>query len=228
VLENVAGILNMVFPDSATPVASQASIFGGTNDEIADYDTISGGIDRDLRQAGYETLWLVIPACAVSAPHRRDRVWIVANRNELGRQARTWQSLRPEVTITEGQEFGNVSPEASPNASIHARFASVASHSSDTGLEGKQPGESLRLSGQCNRIGSDQRPNWTENWYEVATRFCRMDARVPDRVDRLKALGNAIVPGVAYYVIKALVEKGVENPHDPFVNSSLASGDNIG
>ncbi len=79
-LENVAGILSMVFPDSAVGVASQASFCEVPNDEIADYDTISGRIDRDLRQAGYETVWLVVPACAVNAPHRRDRVWIIGQR----------------------------------------------------------------------------------------------------------------------------------------------------
>ena len=79
VLENVPGILGMVFPDSPAEVASQASFCEVPNDEIADYDTISGGIDQDLKQAGYETVWLVIPACSLGAPHRRDRVWIIGN-----------------------------------------------------------------------------------------------------------------------------------------------------
>ena len=35
----------------------------------------------DLEDAGYSCGSLVIPACAVNAPHRRDRVWIVAHRN---------------------------------------------------------------------------------------------------------------------------------------------------
>ena len=88
ILENVPGILNMVFPDSEVGVASQSTLFGVENDEICDYSTISGGIERDLRQAGYETVWLVIPACSLSAPHRRDRVWIVANSNSTGQQNR--------------------------------------------------------------------------------------------------------------------------------------------
>ena len=44
VLENVAGILSMVFPNSAVGVASQASLFSAETDETADYDTICGRI----------------------------------------------------------------------------------------------------------------------------------------------------------------------------------------
>ena len=33
----------------------------------------------ELESEGYETQAFIIPACAVSTPHRRDRVWIVAH-----------------------------------------------------------------------------------------------------------------------------------------------------
>ena len=48
---------------------------------------VSMGLDEcisDLEGEGYEVQPLIIPACAVNAPHRRDRVWIVAHRKECG------------------------------------------------------------------------------------------------------------------------------------------------
>jgi DNA (cytosine-5)-methyltransferase 1 len=51
--------------------------------------------------------------------------------------------------------------------------------------------------------------DWDEHWTEAASRFCGVASRVPDRVDRLRALGNSIVPQVALQIFKAI--KAVEN-----------------
>ncbi len=54
----------------------------------------------DLEREGYEVQPFVVPACAVGAPHRRDRVWIIANyRREYGEQG---HSQRMETSPTIG------------------------------------------------------------------------------------------------------------------------------
>lgn len=205
ILENVAGLLNMVFPDSETRVASQASFCEVPNDEIADYNTISGGIDRDLREAGYETVWLVIPACSLGAPHRRDRVWIVGYApgdrwfgRGTGVKAQEGLQQRPEHDGQLARGFEGPYSDVSDAQGVGLQ-GSIEPDSN----EGTQPRDQ-QFNGLCGAI-----PDWHENWYEVATRFCRVDARIPDRVDRLKALGNAIVPQVAYQIIKAIKETAI-------------------
>ncbi len=194
VLENVPGILNMVFPDSATPVASQATLFNVENDEICDYPTISGGIERDLRQAGYETVWLVIPACSLGAPHRRDRVWIVANANRAGNG-----TSRSEV---DGYRQAVIQESEQPQS----EHIGQNSHASNSQRERLERADTARMSFGRRSTECCDIPGWQENWYEVATKFCRVDARVSNRVDRLKSLGNAIVPQVAYQLIKRIKE----------------------
>lgn len=82
--ENVVGITTMVFPNKGTKVASDADLFGQSN-EI--YETreryVLDEICENLEQEGYSVQPLLIPACAVGAPHRRDRVWIIAHRDSV-------------------------------------------------------------------------------------------------------------------------------------------------
>ena len=81
--ENVAGILTMVEQGDVSKMASQAALFD-------EGDTIHGyqyratftleRICRDVEADGYEVFPVLIPACSVGAPHRRDRVFIVGRR----------------------------------------------------------------------------------------------------------------------------------------------------
>ena len=80
--ENVNGIVTMVQPGEEAKVANTDNIFeeGHIYRKVQRYtlDEICESIERE----GYQVQPLVIPACAVGAPHRRDRVWIIAHRSD--------------------------------------------------------------------------------------------------------------------------------------------------
>jgi DNA (cytosine-5)-methyltransferase 1 len=79
--ENVAGILTMVQPGEETEMGSQTSIFGEDNRKrvLLRQEYVVETICKDLEREGYSVQPMLIPACAVGAPHRRDRVWFVAH-----------------------------------------------------------------------------------------------------------------------------------------------------
>lgn len=79
--ENVAGITSMVQPGSEVTVESQASLFETSDKEtILEQEYVIETVCRDLEREGYTVQPILIPACGVGAPHRRDRVWFIANR----------------------------------------------------------------------------------------------------------------------------------------------------
>ena len=80
--ENVAGITTMEFPNSPTAVGEEADLFGD-NKTIYELrqQLVLNEIIESLVGVGYSVQPFVIPACSVNAPHRRDRVFIVAHRD---------------------------------------------------------------------------------------------------------------------------------------------------
>jgi DNA (cytosine-5)-methyltransferase 1 len=144
----------------------------------------------DLEAEGYEIQAFVLPACAVNAPHRRDRVWFVAHRPDAGAE-----SVR----------------QSGQNA-IHG-FVSIA----DTSSEGLQGRENNGAIGGVWKNGEEQPngllpPTW-ESW-PTQSPLRDGDDGFPARLDgitlskwrneSIKAAGNAIVPQVAHQIFKAI------------------------
>ena len=83
VAENVAGILTMVEQGEVSEVASAPALFD-TFDRVRRYQlretfTLQRICD-DLESHGYAVQPVLVPACGVGAPHRRDRVFIIGHR----------------------------------------------------------------------------------------------------------------------------------------------------
>ena len=117
----------------------------------------------ELESYGYETRTFCLPACAVNAPHRRDRVWIVANLRCDG--CRKGSSSLP------GQKSGAAFP------------CDADRHAPDTGLQGLEKREVFGCDIREERQAPFGDP-WQEPWLEAAQRFCVLDARLPDRLVR--------------------------------------------
>lgn len=174
------------------------------------YGLVSMGLDgvlADLEGLGYTCWTAVLPACAVGAPHRRDRVWIVAH----AEQRECGKRHDPDV-------FGGWSHHAEQTG-VGGRGADVPDFTGDLrGPSGDDRPVAPNGSGQRAATGQvvgglgrgvdglpagmDGPLGWGSGWEDGIP---RVTAHQPDRAKRLKALGNAIVPEVAYHILAGIV-----------------------
>lgn len=114
--ENVAGILSMVQPSSETPLGSEETLFGEDNRKriLHRQEYVVETVCNDLEREGYSVQPVVIPACAVGAPHRRDRVFFIAHRADAGSEGmqREWEN-----NILSGRDAPNTDGERCNNRS---------------------------------------------------------------------------------------------------------------
>ena len=89
--ENVAGITTMVESCEITDLGGETSLFeedNGVHRFRAEHTFTIERICRDLESKGYSVQPVLIPACAVGAPHRRDRVFIIAHNTDCSHDVR--------------------------------------------------------------------------------------------------------------------------------------------
>ena len=82
--ENVAGIVTMVESCEEVEMGRADDIFEENIIYRKEQEFTIERICKDFEREGYSVQPIVIPACAVGAPHRRDRVWFIANTDSVG------------------------------------------------------------------------------------------------------------------------------------------------
>lgn len=164
----------------------------------------------ELESYGYETATFIIPACAVNAPHRRDRVWIIANSKDIGRKWRDSDKRKISGKNGKWDAITGLQRQALNEKQTTGieQCAENASNTTGTGLEGEMRKIKQGNRGRFTTQDRRQSEYWNENWYEIAAEICRVDARIPNRVDRLKSLGNSIVPQVVMEIMYAIKNLG--------------------
>ena len=144
----------------------------------------------DLAALGYDAEWDCIPASAVGAPHRRDRLWLVAYANSSGLEGLgTERGLAEGGPKVEAGGSGDV-PDATSERPPGPRQPIFAVDSA-TGpaWEATQP-----LDGRL-----------ADQWVTEPD-VGRVAHGIPARVDRLRVLGNAVVPQVAEWIGRRIIE----------------------
>lgn len=150
----------------------------------------------ELSEIGYDAEWHVIPAAAVGAPHRRDRVWIVAHAIGIADAMRgNGTSCSPEVAGRGCNAGGSVS-HCGPGCSQKPRQSTC--DVADANSDGKPD---VPLNGKKR---SSKRPSG--DWWETEPAVGRVVDGVPNRVDRLRGLGNAVVPQIVELIGRAIIE----------------------
>ncbi len=183
---------------------------------------LTRGLDRvlgSLAEVGFDAEWHCIPAAAVGAPHIRDRVFIMAyarcelrystsnNDKRCGKNVadtnceRLPRSWIPEIGTKEIYDAsGCCWWNKSSSSGLGIRKAEVLADTNGTRLEKRQ--------GQNTSGARSNR--WPElvrsEWWEFEPAVGRVANGIPARVDRLRGLGNAVVPQVAEYVGRRVVE----------------------
>lgn len=160
------------------------------------------GLDRvlgDLAACGYDAEWDCVPASAVGAPHRRDRLWLVAYPHRRRQQERGERhSWTPEPGQCPpqwndaggcGTDVADTERQGLPQRTVFPRSGGVQG--------GASPWQDAAL--------GDHALTRYAGWWEVEPPVGRVVDGLPQRVDRLRGLGNAIVPQIAEWIARRIL-----------------------
>ena len=233
--ENVAGIITMVQPGKAVELGRSATLFGEDyKDEEIQQQYVIETVCQDLEHSGYSIQPILIPACAVGAPHRRDRVWFIANRTDTGVKGmqRKWEDnilsgraasdthgeRHTPCKAGEGLEKCRCKNDGESKKRKQSSEWTNGFSRNVTYTNGKLP-QSRNGKGPERRQSPDIRtesfvcpPDW-EN-FPTQSPVCSRDDGIPTRLDgiafskwreeSIKAYGFAIVPHVLYEIFLAI------------------------
>ena len=181
------------------------------------YGHISLGLDTvllDLEAQGYSSRTFVVPACGVDAPHKRDRLWVVAHSNSKGESdGSEHEEQRPRKLVAHSngkhkrprqkpkQPTGNSPRECSSDSGENVADSEsqrVEGCWADRQQEPSIPIEQKIPRRDCAGISRD---HWA-----VEPNMGRVAHGVSDRVAKLKALGNAVVPQIPMMIGQAILD----------------------
>ena len=152
---------------------------------------------NDLENEGFQSQCIIIPASGIGAWHQRKRIWILAYSNNNG-------SYRSQ---------GNATKQSSNEQKDRLSFGDDkdVSNSNVKGLERHRDEYELREAKQEKNFIWSSNDGTKESWWQIKSRICGVPNGVSyeldkDRSNRIKALGNSIVPQIARQIGLSIME----------------------
>jgi DNA (cytosine-5)-methyltransferase 1 len=179
-----------------------------------------GGVLRDLASLGYRVEYHCIPAASIGALHRRDRVWLIGRLPDAdseptgveehrgGRQGRHAPDA-PEPAVlqqsdgTKGANRSRTSGKDVPDAD-QSRLERHTGNGTGVCEPGREPTGPYRLVTEAHLRRFAEGPG-SAQWL-VEPDVGRVAHGIPARVDRLRSLGNAVVPQVVEFLGRCIME----------------------
>jgi DNA (cytosine-5)-methyltransferase 1 len=209
--ENVNGITTMVESFEVAQMGSESSLFD-EGDRVYRYRSEQTfTIERicsDLESKGYSVQPMLIPACSVAAPHRRDRIFILAynvadsNNHSALRRSIGNESKGKQEWISKWNKIQWLGESANVRHKIEK--LSPNTNGRKGGINWMHPGERWKGFPHVSAFyrGNDGIPFDVDNLTIPFTKW---------RSESLKAYGNAIVPQVMYQIMKVINDISTNN-----------------
>ena len=177
---------------------------------------------KDLESEGYSARTFSISASSIGANHKRERVWIVANSNDrLSKQSNEEVRTGRNTFDNGNSDMANSSSE---RLERHRREHELREDSEEGEVsrssEDVANSERIRQQGPGKPIGSSNtetnsngKTSWfnhgserEEGWWDVEPNVGRVAHGISNRVDRLKSLGNSLIPHIPYYIGQSIIQ----------------------
>ena len=160
---------------------------------------------QDLESEGYSTRAFSISASSIGANHQRERVWVIGHADVED----TRQHVRGIESSWDSESFR-------PGTSEETEWSTNPDQINGSGQGASPMGEvtdtdGARLQGFWTerelREGQEKRTTSWERWWQFEPDVGRVANGVPQRVDRLKGLGNSLVPAIPYMIGHSILEE---------------------